>query len=1294
MALVPFEAPDTAALETPTKSKQKSLFEFWSTEKETKQSSEGCELQAGYHVKLRKSLSGEAIVAFERSLKRARDNETLVEYVREQKKIARASDLSLVDPALRGRGIARHGPSGRPKGSKKHEDDKTHKRKLGAPVHRRDPTAFEKLAMISFCMKRLESGQNNIKSLKPSDKRAFENEYHFPFEYVMKWADKKQEFEQFVAKHRLGKHGLRPCGVRGKNVFASKCLGARICRKSRETATLLRPLAKVFEQVKKWLNNERTHGHEVRTKTITQQLMYQLEYERDKQLVLQQHASPHFFEPTLRACQRKLAYIQVNRVGKKQKRWISNVAFPNIGASTRAPNRLSDKNISFDNIKAKATWETCDFFVDLVSRGEPAEFAEFVSNPEEFCEHRTETSFVVMDQTALWLKLRGEEQVIASIEETEKAYKLKQLKKNYKNAQTDNTKLAANLDLNMFCEDNPEFRDQCSAMYTTAGDKYRLTLINISGVEGWFDPEQTPRPVKKQCILLVPSSTHARLEYIDKEGKWNRDWGYKCSDGSERVFKEGESAKNLLAGWRKARDEYEHEWETEVLVWGQPRAWTDELISTWVIEHIKAQYGQSIVQVDCLAAQWSEACLLRAWCENILWCPLSPDVTSYLQEPDTHEHSQLKSIIREIKGEIHFTMEQAFLSECKNPHAIYEPKWGPYELLKIVGESLKRFKEKYPRVPLHGLARLNTLVFRPSKDGGVEITDSTAEWNAPKFPPSRGIPPTAALERMRAVRQWIDENKRAPKPDWAVLDECFHFEPHELEHDEAEDTFDFAFQGLELTEHQKLMLLPPDKRIKQLVYPEAVKNRVMLKKSGKRKNQWGAKFGKFFAGRAALRWQEKASKHGRAKLEQEHAPKAKVSTKNVDKKLASIRKGKGKSAESGPTGDKGVIETADKTAAENAAKSKYDDNKRRRNTKEGAREEEGPEHEWLKKNVRVVAECEDEGRAGLVTNVYRYNNGDADEHLKCNILSECGVFCTSIEHLEEDVFGKPKPIDFKLDYRRIKAPKRAAIRHTLEGTDENLEMIKAGTMIEQSTVAAILTEMELRLTPKDTKIVIPSVCTAWTFEEPPADHGGEVEASKKEHQTARHVFFLLWSEPPRHYTMIYVRNEKGEKHRHIEYKDSLKGGSAAARLAGTRLLRNLELIGPTEECPAPSNTRHQADGWSCGLWASRWVERQLRENLGEQRLPPTSLGQMTARANEFMAKIKSAGGVKEKAEDKSEKLHREYKTVEPDHDTFEKALEAAVTCTKCVFTKAGTKGCRACMGEHFESIRQRRSRGA
>ena len=68
----------------------------------------------------------------------------------------------------------------------------------------------------------------------------------------------------------------------------------------------------------------------------------------------------------------------------------------------------------------------------------------------------------------------------------------------------------------------------------------------------------------------------------------------------------------------------------ELLVWGQPRAWTDELISCWVVEHISSEWGQAMCQVDCLSSQWSEPVLLQAWLNNIIWSPLAPDTTSYL----------------------------------------------------------------------------------------------------------------------------------------------------------------------------------------------------------------------------------------------------------------------------------------------------------------------------------------------------------------------------------------------------------------------------------------------------------------------------------------------------------------------------------------------------------------------------------------------------------------------------------------------------------------------------------------
>ena len=107
--------------------------------------------------------------------------------------------------------------------------------------------------------------------------------------------------------------------------------------------------------------------------------------------------------------------------------------------------------------------------------------------------------------------------------------------------------------LQEFATENNEFRNSVSGQYTSAGDKYRLTLVNISGVENWFKPGAELRPCKKMLILLVPCSSHCRLEDIDVDGRWVRYWSHKCSDGSEKHYKKGDWAKNMLASWRAAR---------------------------------------------------------------------------------------------------------------------------------------------------------------------------------------------------------------------------------------------------------------------------------------------------------------------------------------------------------------------------------------------------------------------------------------------------------------------------------------------------------------------------------------------------------------------------------------------------------------------------------------------------------------------------------------------------------------------------------------------------------------------
>ena len=162
--------------------------------------------------------------------------------------------------------------------------------------------------------------------------------------------------------------------------------------------------------------------------------------------------------------------------------------------------------------------------------------------------------------------------------------------------------------------------------------------------------------------------------------------------------------------------------------------------------------------------------------------------------------------------------------------------------------------------------------------------------------------------------------------------------------------------------------------------------------------------------------------------------------------------------------------------------------------------------------------------------------------------------------------------------------------------------------------------------------------------------------------------------------------------RAIEFKDSLEQPAGTSQAAATRILQNLNLA---EECPAPSNRAFQADGWSCGLWVIRWIERKLREINGEPRHKPMSLKELGIRSKFFIEKIRSASTkpVAEAAPKPVAKA-KAYKNVEPVFESLDLALQAGLACTKCIVTKQGTKGCRACMGELFEEIRMKRARGS
>ncbi len=115
----------------------------------------------------------------------------MVEMSLAAKRAARRTATSVVDPMLRGRGVARGSKqSGRPKQTNRCvQARQKHKRVFGGPVLRRDPSAFQKLSMIKFCENMVKlQGLKSVKELQGGSRKIFERQYCFSFDAVCRWA--------------------------------------------------------------------------------------------------------------------------------------------------------------------------------------------------------------------------------------------------------------------------------------------------------------------------------------------------------------------------------------------------------------------------------------------------------------------------------------------------------------------------------------------------------------------------------------------------------------------------------------------------------------------------------------------------------------------------------------------------------------------------------------------------------------------------------------------------------------------------------------------------------------------------------------------------------------------------------------------------------------------------------------------------------------------------------------------------------------------------------------------------
>ena len=482
------------------------------------------------------------------------------------------------------------------------------------------------------------------------------------------------------------------------------------------------------------------------------------------------------------------------------------------------------------------------------------------------------------------------------------------------------------------------------------------------------------------------------------------------------------------------------------------------------------------------------------------------------------------------------------------------------------------------------------------------------------------------------------------------------------------------------------MLEPPEKRIDQLQFPKAFGDRVRRKRAQNRRSKWASKFRGLLAGKSSRKW------HKRLQVGEDLAPEARGVAK-ATKVEAKSRK---------PSFIEKVLSKA------RVKKGRKDARRRGREATEPC--EDSP---WHGQVVRVIRENLHEGKKGRVTTVSKYVTEPGEpEKYRLHMLDETAASKSAMMILdsdevvvEDETWTKPKPM--QLDYRGFGQVRKRQLADEL--AISAVEAIQEDTLLELGTVAAMMAEVGERVgVPENAMMIEPTIAAAWARDSAePVKPNEEDEAFLARVRATKHLHIIVHSEVPRHYTYVLLERE-GEGVSRVLFKDSLFPPSESAPRQVEKILCNLGVVDASWKCPASATQDFQRDGWSCGLWSTRYLEQSLRGARNEGRTPPASLKFQRERANRFIASIKAARDAREekatrdakKAEDESKKkslakarsaeILRER--TEPVYDTFEEAQEAASKCSKCLPTKRGSKGCRQCMGEWFEMVRTRAPR--
>ena len=506
-------------------------------------------------------------------------------------------------------------PGGRPRTGKRvgrhgkwTPADKTNSRPLGQAVLRRDCPASVKVEIASILNSQGVKTRADLNQVSSHVWARLEQKYQRPRSFLKNCWINQEKFSQSLSSQRP-----KGCGFqRPKN---RETAGSRVSTQPKDQGTRRIPLQGVYFKTRTWIKKHASTVAYPRPAQMMSQFKMYLVQEINIQRALQEAHSPAFMPFVLQACEQKVQFLNSGKY-KQIQDYQSQTLLPSIGARRRRGQKLCKDQGSQVEAKllCQVQWQTTDYAFWLNQASDPVLLQPFIENPESWIQHKDQTWLIESDATALWVRLSGQEGVLVPDCQLASISNRRKLSRYQRQAKTEAEKqlIQALVDHHV---QNDKLPEQVHFQAQPGGDKYRLTLIASIAREKWFQPGQAPVGHLLPFVLLVPCSQHTRLEDLDSQGRFTREIKYKAPDDTLIHHKPGDSARGRLGPWVQFRAEYpQHPFWSQGTVWGQPRAWQDQIISSWLQERLSSLcQPQSIHMCDCLEAMWSEASLFQAY---------------------------------------------------------------------------------------------------------------------------------------------------------------------------------------------------------------------------------------------------------------------------------------------------------------------------------------------------------------------------------------------------------------------------------------------------------------------------------------------------------------------------------------------------------------------------------------------------------------------------------------------------------------------------------------------------------